>query len=137
MFGRRDERAAIEWARFVDHAAQERLTIVTVRDVYQCAQHGTKAVITLYGEAQVHDAWFWWDRVTAGATLAVAMSSGYGPHSHREGVIYIGSQTNGSGVYDALSAKTLRRAQRHHLRLAAQQRREEKRTTPTTSRVSA
>lgn len=134
MFGRRDERAATEWARFMDHAAHERLTIVTVRDAYQCARHGTKAVITLYGEAQVHDAWFWWDRVTTGETLAVTMSPDYGPHTDREGVIYIGSQANGSGVYDALSAKTLRRAQRHHFLLASQQQRAARRTT---SRVSA
>lgn len=133
MFGRRDERAATKWARFVDHAASNGLTIATVQDVYQSAQHGSKAVITLYGDTQFRDAWFWWDHVTTGETLAVAMSSGYGQHTHRECVIYIGSQADGSGVYDVLSAKTLRRAKRHHFQRAAQQERAAKRSTRTAS----
>lgn len=68
MFGRRDARAAARWVRFAEHAAHDGLTIVHVVDVYQLAHNGTKAVITLYGDTQARDAWFWWDRVDIGTT---------------------------------------------------------------------
>ncbi|MFD4323572.1 hypothetical protein ACFWQC_02990 [Nocardioides sp. NPDC058538] len=119
MFGRLNERAAAEWSRFTNRAAQLGLSIVTVVDVYQYAQTGTKALVNLYGEAESRDAWFWWEHVDPGMTLAVALSTGYGPHTHRDGVIYVGSEQNGSGVYDAVTAKTVVRAQRHQLRAAA------------------
>lgn len=121
MFGRRDARAAAKWVRFAGHAAHYGLTIVHVVDVYQLARNGTKAVVTVYGDHQARDAWFWWDRVEIGTTLAVAFSSGYGPHSHRDGVIFVGGQMTGSGVYDRLSSKTLDRAQRHQIRAEAKQ----------------
>lgn len=119
MFERRDRRAAAEWSRFASHAAHYDLAIVTVVEVYQLAHHGTKALVILHGEPLFRDAWFWWDRVRAGTTVAVALSSGYGPHTHRDGVIYIGGQESGSGVYDSVSARTLRHAQRHHRRAAS------------------
>lgn len=121
MFGRRYARAAARWVRFAEHAAHDGLTIVHVVDVYQLAHNGTKAVITLHGDTQARDAWFWWDRVDIGTTLAVAFSSGYGPHTNRAGVIFVGGQATGSGVYDRLSSKTLQRAQRHQIRTEAKQ----------------
>lgn len=121
MFGRRDARAAAKWVRFAEHAVRERLTIVHIVDVCQLARNGTKAVITVYGDPQARDAWFWWDSVETGTTLAVAFSSGYGPHSHRDGVIFVGDQTAGPGVHDRLSAKILARARRHQLRSQARQ----------------
>ncbi|MFI5623514.1 hypothetical protein ACIA03_08620 [Nocardioides sp. NPDC051685] len=57
--------------------------------------------------------------VAAGTTAAVALSSGYGPHTHRDGVIYVGGQASGSGVYDSMSARTLKHAQRHYRRVAS------------------
>ncbi|MER6971117.1 hypothetical protein ABT304_08695 [Nocardioides sp. NPDC000445] len=121
MFEHRDARAAAKWVRFARHAAHYGLTIVHVVDVYQLAPNGTKAVITVYGDPQARDAWFWWDRVDVGTTLAVAFSSGYGPHSHRDDVIFVGSKMTGSGVYDRLSSRTLDRAQRHQIRSEAKQ----------------
>lgn len=121
MFGRRDARAAATWVRFAEHAAHDGLTIVHVVDVYWLARNGTKAVITIYGDHQAFDAWFWWDRVETGTTLTIALSSGYGPHSHRDGVIFVGDQTTGSGVHDRLSSKILARAQRHQARFETKQ----------------
>ncbi len=120
MFGRRDARAAARWVRFAEHAADNRLTIVHVIGVYQLAWNGTKAIIAVYGDPQARDAWFWWDTVERGATLAVATSSGYGPHTQRDDVVFVGGQTAGSGVYDRLSSKVLARAQRHQIRSDAQ-----------------
>jgi hypothetical protein len=116
MFGRRDARAAAKWVRFAEHATNAGLTIVHVVDVYQVARSGTKALITVYGDHQARDAWFWWDRIETGATLAVTFSSGYGPHSHHDGVIFVGDQASGSGVHDRLSTNVLARAQRHQIR---------------------
>lgn len=133
MFGRRDERAATKWSRFADHAAQHGMSIVTVGAVYQYARNGTKAVITIQGETYDRDAWFWWTSVEPGTALAVSLSTGYGPHTHRDGVVFVGSQYGGAGVYDWLSAKTLTRAARHHRRMARLQKRRDKigqRTTP-------
>lgn len=135
MFGRPNARAAAQWVRFAKRAAHEGLTIVHVVDVYQLARNGTKAVITIYGDHQARDAWFWWDRVETGATLAVAFSAGYGPHSDRDGVVFVGGEATGSGVHDRLSSKTLARAQRHQIRSAARQARppanEDQRATTT------
>ncbi|WP_406021827.1 hypothetical protein OH802_21345 [Nocardioides sp. NBC_00850] len=103
MFGRRNARAAARWMRFAERAASDGLTIVRVLDVCQVARTGTKAVVTIYDDHRARDAWFWWDRVEAGSTLAVVFSSGYGPHSLRDGVIFVGNQTTGSGVHDRLS----------------------------------
>lgn len=121
MFGRRDARAAAKWVRFAEHAAHHGLTIVHIVDVYEVARNGTKAVITVYGSPRAHDAWFWWDNVAVGTTLAVALSTGYGPHTHRDGVIFVGGQTTGSGVYDRLGPRVLARAQRHQIRFETRQ----------------
>lgn len=121
MFGRRDARAAAKWIRFAEHAAHHGLTIVHVVDVYLLDRTGTKAVITVIGTPEERDAWFWWDRVEIGTTLAVAFSSGYGPHTGRGDVIFIGGQATGSGVHDRLSPKILDRAQRHQIRSEARQ----------------
>lgn len=136
MFGRRNARAAAKWVRFAEHAARDGLTIVHIVDVYQVARNGTKAVITVYGDHLARDAWFWWETVEAGTTLAVMFSSGYGPHSHRDGVIFVGDRTTGSGVHDRLSSKALARAQRHQIRSEARQTRlasESRRATATPS----
>jgi hypothetical protein len=127
MFGRRDERAAGDWARFAHHAGQQGLFIVTVVDVYQLARQGTKAVIAAQGETHCRDAWLWWEWIDPGTTLAVALSTGFGTHTHRDGVVYVGSQQGGSGIYDRVSAKTVAHAQRHHRRLLAKQARMDKR----------
>ena len=136
MFGRRNARAAAKWVRFAEHAAHDGLTIVHVVDAYQIARNGTKAVITVYGDHRARDAWFWWERVETGTTLAVTFSSGYGPHSHRDGVIFIGDQAYGSGVHHRLSSKVLARAQRHQIRFEARQARlasESQRATATSA----
>lgn len=137
MFGRRDERAAAKWARFADHAARNGLSIVTVGAVYQYARNGTKAVINIQGEPYDRDAWFWWTTVDSGSALAVSLSTGYGPHTHRDGVVYVGSQYGGTGVYDRLSAKTLVRANRHHRRQARKQAQPGRSTQRTTSSALA
>lgn len=127
MFGRREQLAAAEWQRFLMYASDHWLSIVTVIAVYQLAESGTKATISIAGEDSLSDAWFWWDRVEPGSALAVALSTGYGTHTHRSGVVYVGSQEGGSGVYARLDAKTLARTRRHQLRAVARQHRLDKR----------
>lgn len=127
MFGRREQLDAAEWQRFLTHASHHGLSIVTVTAVYQLAESGTKATICIAGEDSIRDAWFWWDRVDPGATLAVRLSTGYRTHTHRGGVVYVGSQEGGSGVHDRLNAKTLAFARRHYLRAVARQQRLNKR----------
>lgn len=97
MFERRNARAAAKRVRPAEHAAHAGLTIVHIVDVYQRARTGTKAAITICGDPQPRDAWFWWDRAKTGTTVAVAFSSGNGPHTRRDGVIFVGDQTTGSG----------------------------------------
>lgn len=113
---RRDERAAEAWARFAAEAADRGLSMITVVHVYQVAHRGTKAIIEICGEPGRRDAWLWWDRAAAGSTLAVWFRSGYGPHTDRDGVVYIGTNDGRSGVCDRISAKTVAHARRHHRR---------------------
>lgn len=109
----RDERAAAAWARFAAVAGAPDVSMVTVVDVYQVARRGTKAVVTIHGLGRRRDAWLWWDRVAVGSMLVVRFAIGYGPHTNREDVLYIGSRDSGSGICARISAKTVEHARRH------------------------
>jgi hypothetical protein len=100
MFGRvrRDAAAAAR----VDHAcawaAGQGLHQLYVMGVYQHAHRGSKALVGVNGDQQVIDAWFWWHQVHPGELVFVRLSVGWGTHTSREGVHYIGGREGGSGV---------------------------------------
>lgn len=60
-----------------------------------------------------NDAWFWWSRVEPDEIAAVEASTGYGPHTPREDVLYIGDERTGSGIQHVMSAHDAKRAERH------------------------
>ena len=110
----RDEQAAARLAEvraWADGSSQRQL--VQVQSVYQHSRRGTKAFVRLDRTQQVRDAWFWWSKIAPGTLVAVAASSGWGPHHGRENVLYIGSERGGPGIYAQLPPKILAAAERH------------------------
>lgn len=108
---RRDERCAQETSQFYDNARRNRHSLVTVLTPTQFARRGSKAVISVDGGPPC-DAWFWWFRVAPGQVVAVdQIGQGWGPHSQRHGVIYIGSEA-ACGAHAWLPADVRARAQR-------------------------
>lgn len=116
----RDAAAARSWAAFHQYATGNGWSLLYVQNVYQHAQRGSKAVVSVYGAAAgvSRDAWFWWEQVQRGSVVAVSLSQGWGPHTRRDDVLYIGNGVpeRQSGVYATFGAKDLRRAQRHYQR---------------------
>jgi hypothetical protein len=90
------------------------MVLVHVQQVYQYAQRGTKAIVRDDASGYVSDAWFWWERVAPGQAVAVHASRGWGPHTGRNNVLYVGQEGNRiSGVLEILSSGTVARAGRH------------------------
>lgn len=107
--------AAQRWGQFHQYATANQLQLLYIDSDYQHARQGSKAVVYEYGNPAVkRDAWFWWEQVHRGSVVAVRHSQGWGPHTHRDNVLYIGDgPTRHSGIHGALDAKTLARARRH------------------------
>ena len=111
---KRDAQAALQlkelraWADATPNAL-----LLRVRSVYQHARRGTKAFVKQDHTGQERDAWFWSARVHPGEVVAVKASSGWGPHSNRKDVLYVGGEHAGSGVHTVLPAKTVKAALRH------------------------
>lgn len=117
-----DAAAAQSWASFHGYATANGLQMLYIEDVYQHAERGSKAFVSIYGDPSgiKRDAWFWWTQVQKGSVVAVRPTVGWGPHSGREHVLYIGTEANRqSGVYGAVDARTLTRARRHGYRQQA------------------
>lgn len=111
----RDAAAAQQWAQFYHYALSRRMQLLCVDDDYQHARQGSKALVYLYGAPTFkRDAWFWWEQVAKGSIVAVQASQGWGPHTQRDNVLYIGDgPSHSSGVHAVIDAKTLARARRH------------------------
>jgi hypothetical protein len=65
------------------------------------------------------DAFFWWmHSIHPGQMLSVHMSQGWGPHTQRSDVLWIGSEHDlaGTGIGGAVPAADVRRWARHHAR---------------------
>lgn len=111
-----DAAAAQLWASFHSHATANALQMLYIEDVYQHAARGSKAYVSIYGDSSGirRDAWFWWAQVRKGSVVAVRPTVGWGPHSGRENVLFIGTESSHqSGVYGAVDARTITRAHRH------------------------
>ncbi|WP_162958395.1 hypothetical protein [Nocardia yunnanensis] len=109
---RRDARAAQELAAFQSLAAVNGAAIIAVDSVYQVGRRGSKARVRANGLPFQRDAWFWWTRVRPGTLAAVYMSEGWGSHTGREDVLYIGTRS-APGVLAVLDGRTCARAARH------------------------
>jgi hypothetical protein len=91
--------------------------VVHVRSVYQRGRGGAKAWIVFEGFSELRDSWFWHSPgIAAGQVLAVTPQIGYGPHTRREGVVFIGDKWQGTGIRAALPAHVVKAADRHHER---------------------
>jgi hypothetical protein len=91
--------------------------VVFVQFVYQHARRGTKAVVRLDSTGEQRDAWFWWSRVRPGQMAAVQVSTGWGPHTQRDGVLYVGGEQAGSAIHELMSSRDVIRAGRHYERI--------------------
>lgn len=121
---RREEPARLiassrRWASFHQSATAHGLQLLYIERIQPNGRsnRGTKAFVSVYGNPMVapRDAWFWWADVQQGSVVAVRMSEGWGPHTRREDVLFIGTERpQQSGIYDTVDAKTLARARRYH-----------------------
>ncbi|MFE3796485.1 hypothetical protein [Nocardia tengchongensis] len=85
-----------------------------VDQVYQVSANGTKAFVRLDGTPWARDSWFWhWHGLIPGSVYAVYSSQGWGPHTQRHDVLYIGSDDSGHGVMEVIDARTCAAAHRH------------------------
>jgi hypothetical protein len=119
----RDAAAAQAWAQFHRYATANGWSMLYIQNVYQRAHRGSKAMVSIYGDAlgASRDAWFWWELVQRGSVVAVNLGEGWGPHTRRDDVLYIGNGEPApqSGVHATFGARELVRAQRHFRRQSA------------------
>ncbi|MDT3441636.1 MULTISPECIES: hypothetical protein [unclassified Pseudofrankia] len=94
-------------------AATPGAALVHVLQVYQYAARGTKAIVRDDASGYAFDAWFWWARVGPGQAVAVHAGAGWGPHTQRDNVLYVGQENGASGVLEILPAGIVARAARH------------------------
>lgn len=112
-----DVGAVQQWVALHDYALAHGLRLLYVQRVYKRQPNGCKAQMSIYGDSgsTLRDAWFWRTQVAPGSVVAVNVSEGWGPHTRRDDVLFIGSQDR-PGVHATLDAATVRRAQRQHHR---------------------
>jgi hypothetical protein len=119
----RDAAAAQAWGQFHRNATGHGLSMLYIEDVYQHAHRGSKAMVSIYGDGAgvSRDAWFWWEHVRRGSVVAVRLSQGWGPHTRRDDVLYVGNggPARQSGVHATFGARELVRARRHFRRQQA------------------
>lgn len=109
-----DIAAAAAWRRFRDYAAANRLDMLGIDSVYLSGRTGSKAIVYLFGQPGYRqDAWFWHAHVQQGSVVAVHSSQGWGPHTRRDDVLFVGSEHRGSGIYAVVDAEAMKRVLRH------------------------
>jgi len=104
--------SALEQMRYSTGVNRGTLVVHVVR-VYQIARRGTKAVVEMDSNGRTRDAWFWYGRVARGQCHLVSASSGYGPHTNCDNVLYIGHEGGTHGILQTLSPRQARRALRY------------------------
>lgn len=113
----RDAAAARAWADFYGYTAAAGWQLLCVHDVYERWGNGSKAHVSVYDDVAggVRDSWFWWHDVQPDSVVAVnRIGEGWGSHTGRDGVLYIGDKyARRSGVQATFGAVELARARRH------------------------
>jgi len=91
-----------------------------ILQVYQRVKRGAKAYVYLDDQPWKRDAFFWDTSVTAGTMVLVRTATGWGPHTNRNDVLWIGSkhQPAADEILAVISAGDLKRWQRHNRRTA-------------------
>ena len=89
---RRDEKAARDVAAFLRHEVALGRQALRIVNVYQRAARGSKAVVQVCGQDNVVDTWFWWYWAEPGSLVSVLPEVGWGPHTARSGVHYVGHE---------------------------------------------
>lgn len=113
---RREQAAVDQYRAAMALASTSNYGVLRVLTVYQRAQRGTKVVVRFADAPYTHDAWLWWASAHPGDLLVVRWSSGWGEHTHRDGVVYIGSP-NGSGVIHHVSHQVMTLVDQHYARI--------------------
>jgi len=92
--------------------------IVLILQVYQQVKRGTKAYVQLDGAGWTRDAFFWWVRLEPGSMVVATSSTGWGPHTRRSDVLWVGSEYSpaGTGIHGVASAADVKRWNRHYRR---------------------
>ena len=110
-----DRRTAQLQAIYRDAAqrAQEPgIELVRVVRVTHKARLGTKAIVR-HRDGGTQDAWVWGlPHVRRGGALLVRARTGYGPHTYRDHVLYIGTRNAGGGIIGSIPPAAWRAGQR-------------------------
>jgi hypothetical protein len=111
----RDAAAARVWEEFHRYATAQHLDVLFIHDVYRRAQTGSKAHVSIYNDhsGATRDAWFWRTQVRKGSVVAVRLDEGWGPHTQRDDVLFIGNSPHQPAVCAAIGRSTLRRARNY------------------------
>ena len=121
MFGsrRRDAAAADRLTAATATARAYGLTPARVQRVYQRGHRGSKAVLYLVDHRAWVDAWFWWYQVDPGSIVFIRPGVGWGPHTQRDNVHYVGERDgHRHGVHGVVPRREVHRADRHYRRQA-------------------
>ena len=72
----RDAAAGQSWAEYHRNATGNGWSMLYVQNVYQHADRGSKAMVSIYGDTVGvnRDAWFWREHVKRGSVVAVSPS---------------------------------------------------------------
>ena len=126
MFGwgaraRRDAEAAARVDQLRASASTFGGRVVLILQVYQQVKRGTKAYVQLDGVGWTRDAFFWWVRLEPGSMVVATSSTGWGPHTRREDVLWVGGEHRpaGTGIHAVAPAADVKRWERHHRRVRA------------------
>jgi len=91
-----------------------------ILQVYQQLRRGTKAYVQLDGHPWTRDAFFWWTPVNVGSMVVVTTTTGWGSHTNRNDVLWIGRErpTGAHGIHAVIPAADVKRWARHYRRLS-------------------
>lgn len=110
-----DEVAARQLTALRERASTNHLVVLHVGDVVQVTRRETKAWVTVDASGDRFDSWFWNAQVTKGQTVLASVSGGYGAHTQRDHILYVGRE-GVTGVHEVLPAGTRASAERHFRR---------------------
>lgn len=112
VFGGADRAAQFDalYRDALSRAQTPGIQLVRVERVTQRARRGTKAIVSHSDGRPTQDAWFWYRRhIHRGDVLLVRSDTNYGPHTHSNRVLYVGTKWDSShGVIAVLPRQAWR-----------------------------